>query len=280
MIADVELLYRQHLSDADRRLLADVTGPDTDLMSALAHPAVEATVLGGAAVGEGGLVATTPFLTFAAAVHCTAARLERASYVQERWSGRQRLPVFDVAPLRAVVGRPDQRLFLIELLASYTHVASGVRWERTARGWRRHRFSELDPVRLAALLDLTEPAQHPGVYRRLGDLALFLTGVFPDHPSVFSFGSAATGGLLRASGMPPSPWSDLAGRELLERLGARWYRLAVSSARAAGAPMTSDLAAADGVSRSFSDVRRVLNVVADRYLFPLRDRWFGRPPGG
>src|SRR5256885_13132420 len=38
------------------------------------------------------------------------------------------------------------RLFLAELLASYTNVASGSTLVKTSRGWPRHRFSELDPM--------------------------------------------------------------------------------------------------------------------------------------
>src|SRR5690606_24818469 len=97
---------------------------------------------------------------------------------------RRRLPVFDVASLREFLDDHMRRYFLVELLASYTHVASGVSWARTSRGWRKRKFSELDPVRLAELLTVVEPPERAGVFRRLGDLALFLTGVFPDHTAV------------------------------------------------------------------------------------------------
>ena len=82
--------------------------------------------------------------------------------------------------LREFFAADGRRLFLTELLTSYTRVASGSTYVRTARGWRRRRFSELDPLRLASLLDAVPEAERPGIYRRLGDLALFLTGVFPD----------------------------------------------------------------------------------------------------
>src|SRR5215211_5973578 len=111
--------------------------------------------------------------------HQTAADLEAATFVPE-WSSRQgRVAVFDAPALRAFLAAPARRLFLVELLASYVHVASGSVWVQTPRGWRRRRYSELDPVRLAALLEVVDEAERPGVWRRLGDLALFLTGVFP-----------------------------------------------------------------------------------------------------
>jgi hypothetical protein len=280
MIADVELLYRQHLTEADRRLVSDLTrhgfsddSLDTnDISAVLGHPALEAAIFEDP-VGEGPLVAASPFLTFAVAVHGTGAYLERATFVHEWVGPRQRIPVFNVAQLSDLAAEPVRRFFLIELLASYTHVASGVTWERTRRGWRRRRFSELDPLRLASLLEVVSPAEQAGVYRRLGDLALFLTGVFPDHTDVTGLAGIHAARLLRATGVVPDPATELGGVALLEYLGGRWYRRAAASVK--GTPLGSFTAAGD-MGERFSDARRFLNVVTDRYLFPLRDRWFGR----
>jgi hypothetical protein len=278
MIADVELLYRQHLTEVDRRLLAQVVSGAPDSASqidgvsgALAHPRLEVAVFHDP--GEGPFGVASPFLTFAVAVHRTGVYLEQATFVREWIGPRQRLPVFNVAQLRELLAEPVRRFFLVELLASYTHVASGVTWERTRRGWRRRRFSELDPLRLAGLLEVVAPAEQAGVYRRLGDLALFLAGVFPDHTAVGGFGSVDSGRLLRATGLVPDRASELGGVALLEYLGASWYRRAATSVR--GTPVGSFAAAAD-IGDRFGDARRVLNLVTDRYLFPVRDRWFGR----
>jgi hypothetical protein len=272
MIVDVEMRCRQHLSDADRRLLDAVAGPGAPLSAAFADPAVEAAVF----EADGELAATSPFLTFATAVHRSEVRLRSATHVEERWSARDRIPVFDVSSLRDLLGEPARRLFLVELLSSYTHVVSGVTWQRTSRGWRRHRFSELDPVRLAGLLETVPPEERPGIYRRLGDLALFLTGVFPDHRASFELGDAATARLLRLSGVRPDRDDERRGSELIEKLGGRWYGLARRSAEAYGSPLTADLEVASVMGERFRDARRALNIVTDWYLFPLRDRWFGR----
>lgn len=266
MAGPVELLYRQHLTEADRRALGAL-GVDEgrDLSAVLADPELEASLLA-PDVPAGGLAETSPFLTFAVAVHRTAARLAGATYVEERWAPRLRVPVFDVAPLRDLLAGPDLRFFLVELLASYTHVSSGATWQRTRRGWRRRRFSDLDPVRLAELLEAVPDPDRPGVYRRLGDLALFLTGVFPDHVAL---PQSATDRLMRLSGWRVAPEDRPAPAELLETLGRRWYRLAATTA-AAPLPVVAD------VARRFGEARRVLNVVTDWYLFPLRERWFGR----
>jgi hypothetical protein len=272
-MVDVEPLYRQHLTDADQRLLSRIAGRGR-VPAVFSDERLEASVFADGA-RDGGFVDTSPFLSFAVAVHRTAARLDHASYVEEPWTGRRRIPVFDVIRLRELLADPARCFFLVELLASYTHVASGVTWERTRRGWRRRRFSELDPVGLAGLLDVVDPAERPGVYRRLGDLALFLTGVFPDHTLTLDLGGVAAGRLLRSSGVRREADSSVSGRELLEFLGPRFYRRAAESVRAHGDPTTNALAVVDQISERFGEARRILNTVTDQYLFPLRGQWFG-----
>lgn len=270
---DVEQRYLEHLSEADRRLLRSVVGANVPAEVALGSAAVEEVVFdhGDQAVVAIGI---SPFLAFATAVHRTAARLDTATFVEERWAPRTRIPVFDVASLRTLVADPGRRYFLVELLASYTRVSSGVTWTLTRRGWRRQRFSELEPGRLAELLEVVQASERPGIYRRLGDLALFLLGVFPDHPPTLGRG-ARTERLLRLSGVRGDRVAELGPFELLETLGARWYAAAVASAEAAGQPVTQTLAVAGYIAEHFRDARRVLNAVTDGYLFPWRDQWFG-----
>jgi hypothetical protein len=144
------------------------------------------------------------------------------------------------------------------------------------RGWRRRRFSELDPVQLAGLLDAVPAAERPGVLRRLGDLALFLVGVFPDHTARTTLGRPlAELQLLHSADVSPSrvPPGSLDGFQLLELLGARWYH---NAARLSPVPSGS-VEVLDAIAENFSDARRILNLITDTYLFRFRDQWFGRP---
>lgn len=279
---DADLLYRQHLSEADRRLLLALFPPDADLVAALGSPALEAAVFGAGDATPGGAAsgtwdatpgaAVSPFLAFAVAVHRTAAALETATFVDERTARRRRLPVFDAAALRTVLRDPLRRYFFVELLASYTRVSSGATWRRTSLGWRRQRVSELDPARLATLLDVVGPSERPGVYRRLGDLCLFLLGVFPDHPPQPT--GAGADRLLRHGGLRADEAADLDGLALFERLGSTWYRAAARLAGAPRRPLTGTSAVLGDVADHFHDARRVLNEVTDRYLFLHHARWF------
>jgi hypothetical protein len=271
MIADVDVLYRQHLSDSDRAVLEEVA-PGSALVEALGTESVEAAVFGTHQWVQRPAVAVTPFLTFAVAVHRTAWHIGHSTHIDE-WAGpRVRLPVFDVDRLSPFLADPVRRFFMIELLASYTHVSSGVSWEHTARGWRQRRFNELDPLTLADQLESVDAEQRPGVYRRLGDLALFLTGVFPDNTAREMPAGARAARLLRLSGLSPAAVESLEPLAFYECLGARWYQQAGRCL--AGVPTASVAVAAD-YGEHFNDARRILNSVTDRYLFPLRQQWFG-----
>jgi hypothetical protein len=274
MTRDLEQAYRDHLTTADRALLDDVLQGRV-LSAILGSAELEVAIFGPSAALDPSRSAS-PFLTFAVAVHRVAERLARVNYVDEWIGPRQRVPVFAVEPLRELLADPLRRFFFVELLASYTHVVSGSTWTATRRGWRRRRFSELDPVQLAGLLETVSPSERPGVLRRLGDLALFLTGVFPDHTAGTPLGrSSAEMQLLRSAEVGPARAApgSMPPFALLEFLGARWYRLA---ARLSPAPIgTVEVLALIG--ERFTDARRVLNVVTDLYLFPLREQWFGRP---
>jgi hypothetical protein len=243
----------------------------------LAHPAAFEEVFGGR--GEVGRVGVSPFLMFAVVVHRGWNELQHVGHVDEWVGPRRRLPVLGANDLREFLGAADIRLFITELLASYTRVASGAVWVHTRRGWRRRRFSELDPVRLASLLEVVPDEERPGVYRRLGDLALFLTGVFPDHTELTGLASRDESRLLRLSGLggerlPASLGGPTGTVGLLERLGQRWYQLAARTA----SPRTSSMQVVAAIGGSFGQARRTLNYLTDRHLFARRGDWFGDLP--
>jgi hypothetical protein len=282
--------YASHLTDADLRVLATAAhaGPDTSwlrgdpeaLARLLGDPRVFEAVFGSADDLAQGTVRqptpVSPFLTFAVAVHRSAAELASVDHVAERAGMRQRVPLFDAPELRDFLGSPARRLFLAELLASFTRVASG-RYRVSSGGrTRTRRFSELDPVRLAGLLDGVPDADRPGVYRRLGDVSLFLAGVFPDYAAAYAFGPVSAAALLRAAQVPAAAHERLAEApaiELLEYMGARWYKAACHLA-----PLrTARLDVVSEVADRFRQARRVLNHVADQYLFGAGYAWFAPP---
>ncbi|GAA4825147.1 hypothetical protein GCM10023201_09360 [Actinomycetospora corticicola] len=251
--------YGEHLTDRD--LLA-LTDDRPDQVPALRRrPELVLDLLDRPAVADAVLSAThdpgerfryvSPFLVFAAAVHRTANALVGRTSVLDRTGPRARIPVLDGPVLAAFAADPAHRLFLAELLASYARLTSGVAWRRDGRGRPRgRRWDELDLPRLAELLADTPEDARPGVWRRIGDGALFLAGVFPEYAER-TYGSTGTRHLGRATGFrlaTDGPVSDL-----LEDLAARAYR----QTRGAVPP---------GVVDSPRSARRLLTLVADQHL--------------
>ena len=122
-----------------------------------------------------------------------------------------------------------------------------------------------------------QPPQPAVTYVR-GDVALFLTGVFPDYAAAHALGPVSAAQLLRAAQVPARSRDQLADApaiDLFEHLGAQWYRTAWDMAPA----RTGRLAVVAEVAERFRQARRVLNHIADRCLFPQGNPWFTPPAG-
>jgi hypothetical protein len=285
--------YLARLSDGDLRALVNADAVPAGraaariealrrqpglLLDALDRPATSDAVLSlarGAPPGEGRgadrFALISPFLLFAAAVHRTAADLAGASYAPERTAPRQRIPLFDGGALTAYLAAPRHRLFLAELLASFARISGGV--VPGPDGQHRRRWSDADPGRLAVLLDAVPPAQRPLVWRRLGDLALFLAGVFPDAAERLVPDTAAARRLARRTlpGAAPERLPEGSAPDLMEWLGSRWYEQAARHLPGDAARDLREHAA------QFRPARRVLNTAADRYLLPYSPGWLSAP---
>ncbi|MDX6556879.1 MAG: hypothetical protein QOD86_3074 [Miltoncostaeaceae bacterium] len=252
--ADGDLLERLLGSDAlDNALLGDAEDPERE------------TLFGG-----------SPFLMFAVAMQRTLLEVDQVRFVPEWIGPRMRIPVLEDGRLGEFLGDRNRQLFLVELLASYTRVASGTMWRDTPRGRTTVRFSELDLMRLAALLDAVPEERRAMVHRRLGDLALFLAGVFPDHTAGRLFRPIDLQRLGRAASVAGHEGLGEAlelhgGVGLLEVLGTRWYRLAAAPLEPAPASRLS------AIADRFVEARRALNLITDRYLFPVRNGWLPAP---
>src|SRR3954447_4457085 len=262
--------YAEHLTDTDlltlaggrREQAAALRAQPSLVLDVLDRPGVAESLLSARAEDPERFTYVSPFLVFAAAVHRASASLVGVTYVPERTGPRSRLPVFDGPQLAAFATVPRHRLFVAELLASYARVASGVAYSRTARGWRRQRWDELDLPRLAALLDALPAGERPAVWRRLGDGALFLAGVFPEHVER-ALGLVEVARLQRATGLRLRS-AEGPATALLEELAARAYE------RVGGA-LPPGVVEAPGIGR------RMLSLVADRYLFPVTPDWLYVP---
>jgi hypothetical protein len=196
------------------------------------------------------LFSSSPIDVFRDLIDRTAADLEHASYVEEWLGPRRRLPVFDVQVIRDFTVDPSNRERLAYLLASYVRVASGSIWRRSGGRWKRRRYSELNPLDLAEM----------GAVGRLGDLALFLSGVFPEHVATHPLSGRELGGLSRMLDRSPG---ELARADepfwTMEWIGRMAYSRVGETVLAS----------------KFRVARRFLNVLTGHHLYPVRRSWFG-----
>jgi hypothetical protein len=258
--------YAEHLTDRDLLTLAGGRSEQARvlrrapalILDLLDRPGVADCVLVTRPQEAGRFSNVSPFLVFAAAVHQVSNTLVGRSYVPDRIGPRSQVPVFDGPVLAAFATEPKHRLFLAELLASYSRVASGVVWRRAERGGRRQRWHELDLSRLAALLEAVSAEEQPGVWRRIGDGALFLAGVFPEYAQR-SLGLVEVARLQRSTGLRLAAVGSDVGLLLEELAGGAYDRAGADVPRA--------------VVETPRLARRVLTLVAESYLFPMAADW-------
>lgn len=275
------LLYVEHLSQQDIRVLAETAGLGSSELEhllgerpgviddLLASPKLYDTIFG--APDEGLDAGVSTFLTFGTLVNRSAHDLQAMSHVAE-WSGPgKRLPVFDVEPMREFLEDGLRRFFLTEFLNSFTTVASGSYLVKTRSGIQRRRFSELDLGRMAEMVELLPPIERAGGYRRLGDIALFLSGVFPDHAATHPL--PPTQRHLVASSAAIKAVDALiedGGLRFLDTAGAGWYRRAADETAETNRSGSGLLRV---LSDRFGQARRILNYMADSYLFHRQLGW-------
>src|ERR1700749_3847306 len=119
--------YTDHLTEADLRLLESAAGLPAG--ADLSDPALIESLFTNSRVFEAvftandTVVLVSPFLAFGVAVHRAVTDLSGTAHLPERSGMRQRIPVFDTPELRDFLGSAQRRLFLTELLASFTRVA-------------------------------------------------------------------------------------------------------------------------------------------------------------
>ncbi|HUF15231.1 MAG TPA: hypothetical protein VMQ46_05035 [Acidimicrobiia bacterium] len=268
------LLFVQRLSDHDLELLATVEDAPSEVSELrrrltrdpaaveplIAHPELFEMLFRGSETGLS--TGLTPLLAFAVLVHRAARDLASASYVSEWVGAGERLPVFDVNTLREFIDDITRRYLIIEFLTSFTRVASGSVWVRTERGYRRRRYSELDPVGLAEMVETLPREQRAPGYRRLGDVALFLTGVFPDHTARHPLSPMSRARLATFAGVRDDGGLERDYLRFLEVVGTSWYH------RAAATPFLSPVVnqPLEEMAANFTQARRFLNYLTDRYF--------------
>ena len=259
------------LSDAELTGLARVCRRDPADLAAELHrrPWAIHDILAAPAVVEEVLdpddliEAVSPFVLFAVVARRAADDLVDQAYVNDWVGPRERLPVFDVEPLREFATAPGRLIFVARLLASMVVPTCAVVPVATT-----------DPWELIAWLDAVEEVDRVTVLRRLGDTALFLAGVHADAVGDAALSANQVERIAVSLGLTPEAVVEqfeldaaVSGPEVLERVGAGWYRES-RRLEPTTPPVVGDIA------QRIGSARRFLTHLSDNY-FPSGDLTVG-----
>lgn len=200
------------------------------------------------------LVTLSPRFLFTILLRHVRREIEKEKYLYdyEVGSRKHRVPVFAVEKVTDLLAESGALDYLAEMLSSFVLCRSGEhRWTDETGHLRRHCFDSTDIDELIDLCRHLPPAERARYYRRIGDIALFFSGIFPDHAAFYHFLT------------PRSARRISHGRNLhdYERDGKAFYQRA---ARHSAASSRSTIL--NTLSENFSNARRALNVLSERYL--------------
>ncbi|MDR7400879.1 MAG: hypothetical protein QN155_01425 [Armatimonadota bacterium] len=261
------------LTDADLRFVAATLLPDRDPRrtverlrenpEALEELLEDDRLLERLRSGDA-LVRVTPWLLFSVLLRRVRRELRTAPYTVERL-GTERVPVFDARRAGDLLADPQILDYLVEMLVSFTRTDSFLLEVEEGGRVRRRRFSDFDSEDMIALAALMPDELRFPILRRVADIALFITGIFPEHvdPLARPPGAAAP---------PASRWRFRRTLEEYEEEGRRFYRLAASHRMARRLGMERPL---EALAEMFPLARKPLNVLASQYIGTSRFVLFG-----
>ncbi|MDR5709424.1 MAG: hypothetical protein QN140_06325 [Armatimonadota bacterium] len=198
----------------------------------------------------------SPRLLFNILLRRVARDIRHARYTLERVGLTQSVPVFDTHRVNVLLEDEQVLEYLSAMLASFVRTETYVLYVRRGNRLERLRFSDMDMDDMIRLADLVDEAWRFPLLRRIADIALFLTGIFPSY--VLSRGMYAQ--RMRPGRVIGGEWRSL---EEYEQEGATFYRRAAEHEQAIASGLRPVL---NKLSEHFSSARKPLNLLSDRYL--------------
>jgi len=251
----VETLLPQR---SDKERLVEIIRDDEDFIEAMLG---DGRLFDRVMREESILLQITPKLFFSVLLRQAQKDLRKESYTIELRS-RQKIPVFDSHRVVDLLG--DRRIcdYLAEMLASFTRIESFTWPVRVRKGiWYKYRFSDLDIDALIRLCQSLEEDYRFSLYKRIADVCLFITGMFPEYVEIEGYGPAQG-----------SKWSR-GGRDLegYEEEGRQFYKLAAQHEGAAIMELSRVL---DTLAENFTLAEKPLKFLSERYLLVRKHSLF------
>lgn len=274
-----------HFNDGDLDFVVDVVAPGAAEPDALKRLLAEDAQFRAAMLSDDALIERvqsddevflhiSPALYFEILLRRSHKALETAAYTEER-QGRASIPVFDTPDVIRFMERPGVVEYLASMMASFTRVHSYTVPVRVRRGVRRRvKYSDMDIDSLVKFASTAPHEQKFGYYKRIADVCLFLSGVFPDGAQNRSGGS---GSGMAGSSSPPigRRWRMRRTIEDYEREGRIFYGLAQRHPAARALELERVFST---LEQNFTAARKPLTFVATRFLHARKRQLFGVAP--
>jgi hypothetical protein len=135
---------------------------------------------------EESLIRVSPYLLFSVTLRQVRRDLGKHGYILEIDSKGKRTPVFEAPAVVELLSDKQLLNYLAEMLTSFARTNSGVVYWKEHGTWHKQRFSDIDIDDMIQLARIIDPEMRPALYKRIADVALFLSGIFPDHLTVFA----------------------------------------------------------------------------------------------
>jgi hypothetical protein len=205
------------------------------------------------------LVRVTPYLLFSVLLRRLRRELEKEAYVLEVDAKGKRIPVFESPAVAEMLSDKHTRDYLAEMLASFARTNSGIIYWKERGTWHKRAFSDIDLDDMVELAGIIDPQMRPALHKRIADLALFLSGIFPEQ-AAHSLGSRKT------------MFSAKHTLKDYEQVGRRFYKVVARET-----DQTQWKPALETLAEKFTLARLALNSLSDRYVKTLRARYFQFP---
>ena len=212
----------------------------------------------------------SPSLYFEVLLRRAQKDLISSSYTIER-EGRGNIPVFDTGKVAGFLDTPNMLEYLANMLASFTRIRSFVVPVRVRKGIRRRvRYNDMDVDSLIDFAARVDDSERFSYYKRIGDVCLFLTGLFRD--STYSQKSHV-GSNFQSGTYPRTTFVRKRRRsvEEYESEGKRFYRLAEEHPTASVLELTDVFSV---LRDEFSAARKPLAFLSARYLHSRPNKLF------
>ena len=134
---------------------------------------------------EEALVRVTPHMLFSVLLRRLRRELEKEAYVLDVDTDGKHIPVFEGPAVAEMLSDKPIRDYLAEMLSSFARTNNGIIYWKERGTWHKRRFSDIDLDDMVELARIIDPEMRPALYKRIADLALFLSGIFPEHAAYF-----------------------------------------------------------------------------------------------